>query len=321
MIYVQILFGFVLLIGGAELLVRGAVLLAGRLGVSPLVIGMTVVAVGTSAPEFVVSINAALNGATGLAVGNVIGSNIANVLLVLGVACILSPMVKRPDTLKRDGVYLAFASLMFFVLCLRKELDWTAGLCLFIGFLSFIGLSYWRESGDPNYLASHTDEVEDIKSGPNSALGVAFSVIAGLVGLALGGELLVRGGTEVARSIGISEEVIGLTLFAFGTSLPELAASIIAAFKGHADIGIGNIVGSNLFNILGVAGAAALISALPVSHQILSFDIWVMLASSALLIPVLIFGWRVGRMSGTLFALVYGGYIWVQYIGVSQVIG
>ena len=321
MIYFQLVIGFVALIGGAELLVRGAVSLASRLGISPLVIGMTVVAIGTSAPEFIVSINAALTGATGLAVGNVIGSNIANVLLVLGVTCVLSPMIKRPAVFIRDGLYLAFGSLVFFALCLREKLDWIAGIMLLISFFLFIGLSYWRRSEGTGFATNQTEEVEGFGRWKNSPFWCAGAIIAGLSGLVLGSELLVNAGTEVARSLGVAEEVIGLTLFAFGTSLPELAASVIAAMKGHLDVGIGNVVGSNLFNILGVAGAAALTASLPVNQQILSFDIWIMLATSALLIPLLIFGWRIDRMSGTLFVLAYLGYIWVQSFGVSEIIG
>ena len=321
MIYIQLLCGFILLIGGAELLVRGAVSLASRLGVSPLVIGMTVVALGTSAPELVVSINAALNGASGLALGNIIGSNIANVLLVLGVAYMLSPMIDRTAALKRDGGYLVFGSLLFLVLCLRGELDFFASICLLVAFVLFIWLSCWRKLEEPKLAVGHLEEVEGLKGWPSSTFGITFAVLAGLVGLSLGSELLVFGGTQVARSFGVSEEVIGLTLFAFGTSLPELAASVLAALRGHVDVGIGNIVGSNLFNILGVAGAAALIAPLPVNNQILHFDIWVMLFSSALLIPILTFGWRVGRISGTLFTLFYAAYLWVQSFNFGQIIG
>lgn len=321
MMYVQVLIGFVVLIGGAEILVRGAVSLASRLGISPMVIGMTVVAVGTSAPELVVSVNAALEGATGLAVGNVIGSNIANVLLVLGVACLLSPIVERPAAMTRDAVAFSLGTLVFVALCLRGTLDWVAGVVLLIAFFAFIGASYWRGSHDPDAAADTVEEVEDLQGWPASNGGIALAIIGGLAGLAVGSEFLVQGGTEIARSFGVSEEVIGLTLFALGTSLPELAASVIAAMKGHADVGFGNIVGSNLFNILGVAGAAALTAPLPVHEQIIGFDIWIMLASSALLMPVLLFGWRIGRMSGLLFALGYGTYIWIQTVGVTQVIG
>ncbi|MEK9724205.1 MAG: calcium/sodium antiporter, partial [Rhodospirillaceae bacterium] len=245
MMYVQVVFGFVVLIGGAEVLVRGAVSLASRCGISPMIIGMTVVAIGTSAPELVVSVNAAREGATGLAVGNVIGSNIANVLLVLGVACVLSPIVERPAALMRDGAFFGFGTLLFVGLCLRGILDGMAGVLLLIGFVTFIAISYWRESSDPELSADHVQEVEDLQGWPNTTTGIGVAIFGGLIGLAIGSEFLVEGGAEIARTFGVSEEVIGLTLLALGTSLPELAASVIAAIKGHADVGIGNVVGSN----------------------------------------------------------------------------
>ena len=320
MMYLQIFAGFVVLIGGADILVRGAVSLADRMGISPMVIGMTVVAIGTSAPELVVSVNAALEGATGLAVGNVIGSNIANVLLVLGVACILMPILDRPAALKRDGAMLLFGTLLFVGLCLSGTLDTIAGILLIIGFFCFIGVSYWRETHEPGMGEDHVQEVEDLQGWPSSMGGAIVAVVGGLIGLAVGSELLVDGGTDLARQFGVSEEVIGLTLFALGTSLPELAASIIASTKGHADVGIGNVVGSNLFNILGVAGVAALTAPLPVAGQITQFDIWVMLASTAVLVPVLVFGWRITRLTGLLFIVGYVSYIWAQTHGVSKIL-
>ena len=318
MTYVELLVGFVILIGGAEVLVRGAVSLAGRFGSSPMVIGMTVVAVGTSAPELVVSVNAALEGATGLAVGNVIGSNIANILLVLGVACIMMPILERPAALKRDGALLLFGTLLFVGLCMVGVLDTKAGILLLIGFFCFLGISYWRESSEPDLASDHIQEVEDLQGWPQSLGACIAAVVVGLVGLALGAEFLVDSGTVIARTFGVSEEVIGLTLFALGTSLPELAATVIAAMKGHSEIGIGNIVGSNLFNILGVAGAASLTASLPVGEQILQFDLWIMLGSTMLLVPVLVLGWRITRFTGMLFLLGYVGYIWAQAFGVSR---
>ena len=321
MMYIEILVGFVILIGGAELLVRGAVTLAMRLGISPMVVGMTIVAIGTSAPELVVSVNAALEGATGLAVGNGIGSNIANVLLVLGVACLLMPILKRPAALKRDGAMLLFGTLLFVGLCLGKTLDSISGVLLLIGFFCFIGISYWRESSDPELAKDHVEEVDDLQGWPRSVGGAVAAVVAGLVGLAYGSELLVEGGSAVARTFGVSEEVIGLTLFALGTSLPELAATIVAATRGHADVGIGNVVGSNLFNILGVAGVASLTAPLPVADQILGFDIWIMLGSTVILVPVLVLGWRLTRVAGGAFVAAYCLYIWAQAYGVSNLIG
>ena len=321
MIYIQIILGFIILVGGAEFLVRGGVSIARRMGVSPLVIGMTIVAIGTSAPELMVSVNAAYNGATGLAVGNVIGSNIANVLLVFGLACVFSPMIEKSAASKDDGVFLTIGTMVFFAFCLRGVLDYLAGITLFSGIILFLLLSYWKKSNGPDRTTENPDDFEEPSSWLGSRWGSVCLIIFGFVGLTFGSELLVLGGAGIAREFGVPEEVIGLTLFAFGTSLPELTASIIASIKGHADIGIGNIIGSNLFNVLGVTGAAALTASLPVHEQIMNFDIWVMLVSSAVLVFILSFGWRVGRLMGMLLTFSYAGYIWVQSVGVDQVMG
>ncbi len=319
MMYLFILGGFVLLVGGAEVMVRGAVVLAEHLGVSPMVIGMTVVAIGTSAPELVVTVNATLAGSPGLAVGNIVGSNIANSLLILGVACILMPIAEKPAALKRDGFMLLGGTVLFIVLSLRGDLDTFAGAILIAGFFLFLGVSYWRESHDPELSADHLSEVADLHGWPKTVFGSVIAVLIGLAGLAFGADLLVRGGTEIARNLGVSEEVIGLTLFALGTSLPELAASVVAALRGHADVGVGNVVGSNLFNVLGVGGVAALIDRIPVLDQLVGFDVWVMLAATLVLMPVLLFGWRISRAAGGVLVAAYVAYIWIQAYGVGRV--
>jgi len=321
MMYFQVLVGFVVLTGAAEVLVRGAVSLADRMGVSPLVIGMTVVAVGTSAPELVVSLDAALAGAPGLAVGNIVGSNIANVILILGVTCLVKPIVDGTAALKRDAAILMGGGLLFAGLCLRGELDLIAGIVLLVGFFTFLGVSYWRDSNDPEAAEEIIHEVEELEGKPKSLPVTLALVIAGLAGLAFGADILVDGGVAIAREFGISEEVIGLTVFAFGTSLPELAASVVAAMRGHSDIAIGNVVGSNLFNVLGVGGTAAVVVTLPVAPQILSFDLWVMLAASAFLLPVMVMGWRLTRAGAVIFLILYGAYIWAQAYGVEQLLG
>lgn len=321
MMYFQVLVGFVVLTGAAEVLVRGAVNLADRMGISPLVIGMTVVAVGTSAPELVVSLDAALSGSPGLAVGNIVGSNIANVILILGVTCVVKPITDGTAALKRDAVMLMGGGLLFTALCLRGELDLVAGVVLLAGFFTFLGVSYWRDSHDPEAAEEIIHEVEELEGKPK-ALPVTLALVAiGLAGLAFGADILVDGGVAIARTFGISEEVIGLTVFAFGTSLPELAASVVAAVRGHSDLAIGNIVGSNLFNVLGVGGTAAVVVALPVAPQILNFDLWVMLATSALMLPLMVCGWRLTRAVAVLFLILYGAYIWAQAYGVEQLLG
>lgn len=321
MMYVQIFAGFVLLLGGAEVLVRGAVALASRLGVSPLVIGMTVVALGTSAPEMVVSLDAVLSGAPGLALGNVVGSNIANVLLILGATCLVQPILTRSHALAKDALVLLGGSVVFAGLCLLGEIGFLSGTLLVAIFLGFLGYSYWREIvlGD-RAAERHAAEVEEI-TGLAASPWLSWAALAGgLAGVIYGADLLVEGGVALARMAGIPEEVIGLTLIALGTSLPELAASVAAAVRGHVGLSIGNIVGSNLFNILGVAGTVAMVETLPVHEQIRRFDLWVMMGSTGVLVAFLIGGWRLGRLTGGVFLAGYVAYIASQALGISGIV-
>ncbi len=320
MMYIQVAAGFIILVAGAEFLVRGAVNLADRLGIPPIVVGMTVVAIGTSAPELVVSLKATIAGASGLALGNLVGSNIANVLLILGATCALKPIVDHPGSTAMDGYVLFGGSVIFAGLCLVGELSLLAGLVLLVAFFGFLGATYWRDTHDPEAAAELVEEVEDLRGDPKP-LPMSFGfVVGGLVGLIYGADLLVQGGTEIAREFGVSEEVIGLTLFALGTSLPELAASLVAAFRGHPAVAIGNVVGSNLFNILGVGGVIASVATIPVASQIANFDIWVMLTSTLVLMPILVFGWRVWRSVGFALLVAYAGYVWIQATGVEKVL-
>ncbi len=319
--YFSILVGFVLLLGGAEFLVRGAVGLARRIGVSPLVIGMTVVALGTSAPEFVVSLDAALEQAAGIATGNIIGSNIANILLILGVSALITPVKGEPKAVMRDGFILLGCSTVFTVLCWQGVLDVMAGVILFGLFIVFLIYSYWRErhGQDPKVAELHMHEAEEVESPQNLWLMLVMTV-GGIAAVVYGAELLVEGGTAIARIYGVSEEVIGLTMIAIGTSLPELAASGMAAARGHTDVALGNVIGSNLFNILGVLGAVALIQPLSVAQQLLDFDLWVMMGATLLLIPFMVTRWELSRREGAVFAIAYCVYIVVQAYGVEKVL-
>ncbi len=308
----QLIGGIVVLFASAEIFIRGAVSLAKIFKMPPLVIGMTVVAVGTSAPELFVTLNAAYSGAPGLAIGNIIGSNIANVLLILGVSCLLSP-INRPDSAhRRDSVVLIGGSAAFALLCFQGEIGLGSGILLLVFFAVFLVSSYRRETEDEKTTAEHIQEVEEISSLPAPAWVTALFVLLGLAGVLWGAELLVEGGVAIARVMGISEEVIGLTVVALGTSMPELAASAVAAYRGHSDIAVGNIIGSNLFNILGIGGLAALVTPLPVAGNILSFDIWVMLGATVMMWPILIGHWNPGRRSGIVLLLLYGAYITIN---------
>ena len=310
MMYVQLFAGFVLLLGGAEFMVRGAVALARRLGISPLVIGMTVIAFGTSAPELVVCVNAALSGAPGIALGNVIGSNTANILLILGAAGVLMPVAAGARGLTGDGWVLVGGSVLFAALCWPATLGPVAGGVLLATFFAFLWYSYRRQAGG-GAAQSPLGQSAEVRGWRRSTLLTWAALLGGIAGVVLGADLLVEGGVAVARTMGVPEEIIGLTLIAIGTSLPELAASVVAALRGHAEVVLGNVIGSNLFNLLGVAGTTALVAPLPVADQIRGFDIWVMLAATAVLFVVLLGKWRIGRPLAALFLVAYVAYIGV----------
>lgn len=304
---VDILFvvaGLALLVFGGDMLVKGAVNLSLRLGITPLVVGLTVVAFGTSAPEMVVSLSAAWRGATDLALGNVVGSNIANVLVILGAAAIFSPIVTRGHDLRESWAMMMAASALLIVLAFFGSLGRIDGMVL----LAALALIIWRQLS--------TARPEDADRIEGAALGARWLQILtwlalGLVLLPVGADLLVRGATDIARAFGVTEVVIGLTLVAIGTSLPELAASVAAALRGRSDIALGNVVGSNIFNILSILGVTALVAPLPIPPELMRFDLWVMLASSALLAPFLFRALPIGRVTGALLLLAYAAYVWV----------
>jgi len=303
--------GLGLLVLGAEGLVRGGVGLARRLGVSPLLVGVTVVAWGTSTPELVVSVEAALEGLGGIAVGNVVGSNIANVLLILAIAALISPIAVRAEAIRRDGLFVLGATLVFIAIALTADrLAWWHGvLCL--GLLAATAvITYRQERGGGTASGElHAAEAEEVQAVPmNPALAAAM--VAGGIGLlVLGGELMIGAAVGIARSFGVSEVVIGLTLVAVGTSLPELVTSIVAALRRHSDIALGNILGSNLYNVLGILGVASLIAPTEIPPEIAAVEMWVMAAASLLLVPAMVSG-RVGR---PLAAAMLAGY--ALYVG------
>ena len=321
MTYLQVILGFALLLGGAEFLVRGAVQVAMKLGLSMLLIGMTVVAFGTSAPEFVVSLNAALDGSEAIALGNVVGSNIANILLILGATALLAPIVVDTRAVIRDGLMLTGASVLFTWLCLSGTVSQIAGGLMVLVLFGYFLRSYLSERRDGVASAHlHEREAEEFTDTEMSTGMAWLSLIGGLIALSFGADQLVTGASSIARSFGVSEEVIGLTLIAFGTSLPELAASVVAARRGHTDVSIGNVIGSNLFNTLGVAGGVALVVPLSVPDQLIRFDLWIMMAATLVILAYLAMGSRFGRREGLIFLGAYGLYIGAQAIGVDNVL-
>ncbi len=321
MIYLQVIIGFVLLLGGAEFLVRGAVQVSMKLGLSMLLIGMTVVAFGTSAPEFIVSLDAALAGSPGMALGNVVGSNIANILLILGATAVLAPVIVDTRAVIRDGLMVTGASVLFTWLCLSGSIQNLAGGIMVLILMGYLYNSYRRErSGEAASAHLHEREAEEFQDVEMSTWMAWLSLIGGLIAVGLGADQLVTGGSAIARNFGVPEEVIGLTLIAFGTSLPELAASGVAAYRGHTDVAIGNVIGSNLFNILMVAGGVAAIVSLDVPEQLVRFDLWVMMAATLVILTYLALGRRLSRIDGIAFLTVYGLYIASQAVGVDQVL-
>jgi len=292
--------GLVLLFAGGEGLVRGAVSLAARLGVSPLMIGLTVVGFGTSMPELIVSLRAALAGAPDIAVGNVVGSNTANILLILGLTALIAPPPTRLPGLSRDLVVMLVAAFALAALAWVGSVERGAGLALLAALAAYLTASAWLARGQDG-------EAEGLAATLSPLAALAF-VGGGLLALMAGADLLVRGASDLARAAGISEAVIGVTVVAVGTSLPELATSIVAAWRRQPEIAVGNVVGSNIFNVLAILGATALVSPLPIAQSIRLVDIPVMLGASLVLALLLSTGRRVPRAAGAALLAAYIGY-------------
>ncbi len=322
MIYLQIVGGFVLLVGGAEIMVRGAVGMAQRLGVSTMVIGMTVVAFGTSAPELVVSLNAAFSGAPGLSIGNLVGSNIANILLILGISGMITPIACATKGLIRDALVLLGGTLVFSVLTFRGVIDLWAGIALLAAFGLFLWHSFRRElSGKDDIGELHVEEVEELGGLPQSMVLAMVMFAGGLGGLLFGSELLVRGAVATAQAFGVSDAVIGLSIIAIGTSLPELAASAVAAYRGHSDVALGNVVGSNLFNVLGVVGVVSVLTPLEVPERVISFDVWMMVIATLILMPFMVTSKQaIGRIAASAMVALYVVYMVALGLGIDRIL-
>ncbi len=313
MTFAYLITGLVLLVGGAEALVRGASRLAARFGISPLIIGLTVVAFGTSAPETAVSVQASLNGSGDIAVGNVIGSNIANILLILGLSALVAPLVVSRQLVRLDVPVMIGAGLMTFALAWNgsiSRLDGIVLLMLLVLYTAFLVIASKNEK-----KRVQTDEFADAYGveGAAKPFGWLVQLLLVLVGLGLlvfGSNLLIEGAVALARALGLSELVIGLTVIAVGTSMPELATSLLAVYRGERDIAVGNVVGSCIFNLLLVLGAGAVVSSdgLSISPNALAFDIPVMLAVFAACLPIFFSGYRINRWEGTLFFGYYLAY-------------
>ncbi len=309
-----LILGVAMLTAGGEALIRGSLAAAKRLGVSPLLSGLVIVGFGTSAPELVVSIDAAVSGRPDIAIGNVVGSNIGNVFLILGICALITPLAVRPLALRRDAVSVVAASILFVVLVGGSALGQIDALVLLLALSAYLLWAWFTErSGSLPSSGMHEAEGAELSVVPKTTVWIVVAVIVGLLLLIGGSQVLLKGAVGIAEYFGVSEAVVGLTLVAVGTSLPELSISIIAAIRRHADVAVGNILGSNLFNILGILGLSALLQPLPVHERILQFDQWVMLGAAVLLMLFLYSGRRLSRLEGGALLVGYGIYLALSF--------
>lgn len=312
MLLLQLAAGLVILPVGGELLVRGAVAVARRSGLPPLLIGLTLVGFGTSTPELVTSIHAALVGAPGIATGNVVGSNIVNILLVLGIAVVIAPFACDRRAFQRDGAVLILVSLACLAAVLAGTIGRGWGTVLALGLVVYLFGTYRLESRKRDASARlHASEAELAEPVPHSMAVALLFALAGIVLTILGARLLVEGAVNIAEVMGISKTLVGLTIVALGTSLPELAISVVAAARRHTDVAFGNVIGSNIYNILGILGITALVHPLDVPAEIARLDIWVMMGVTILLVLFTVSGWRLTRLEGIVLMAGYGLYMGV----------
>ncbi|MEM7618857.1 MAG: calcium/sodium antiporter [Pseudomonadota bacterium] len=316
MIYISFISGLAILVLCGDTLVRGAVALAVRFSIPMLVIGLTIVAFGTSAPELVVSLRAALIGAPGITIGNIIGSNIANVLLVLGIPAIIYATNCNQPFIRRNTLFVIFASVVFIILCFNGPLAFWHGALLFALMVVFLVDSGVRAASNEEAAKDITDDtLEFLQCSAGKCLStkpflIAGYMLIGLLGLPLGAYLTVEGATGIAREFGISEAVIGLTIVAMGTSLPELVTTVMAALRRQCGLALGNVLGSNLFNILAIMGLTSMVTPIPVPQEFLRVDLWMMLFATLIITPFVLQRMCISRMAGMTFVLFYAAYIY-----------
>ncbi|CAN1533618.1 ECM27 Ca2+/Na+ antiporter [Burkholderiaceae bacterium] len=307
--------GLTALVVGAELLVRGASKLALSFGISPLVVGLTIVALGTSAPEMAVSTGAVLNGQTDIAVGNVVGSNIFNVLFILGISALIAPLVVHIQVIRQELPIMMGAAILLLVMGWDGNIAWfEAALLLVLTVVYTVFLIVQSRRATAAEAAEYSDEIEPAAPGAwDSKLPVQIGlIVVGLAFLVLGSDWLVTSAVVFAKSLGVSDLVIGLTIVAAGTSMPEVATSVMAAIKGERDIAVGNVVGSNIFNILGCIGLSGVVAGttgLVLAPSILTFDIWVLLAVTLACLPIFLSGREIARWEGGFFLAYYVAYV------------
>lgn len=315
--YLLLLAGLALLLFGGDLLVRGAVGLAEKLLVPPLIVGLTIVSFGTSAPELFISVEAALLGKAGIAVGNIVGSNIANVLLVLGVPALIKSCVCADDGIGKNLIVMLGMTVVFMGMMVKGRLEFYDGailiaLLVFYLFDQFQSAKKFRHNNHKNKttplhdVADYHDEIENV---PTANWAISLMIVIGLVLLPLGAKFTIDSAVSIASSWHVSNEIIGLTVVAIGTSLPELAASVMAVYRGNTSVALGNVVGSNIFNIAAIMGITAMVIPLDVGEHIIRFDMFVMLAAAIGLALLAYKGKTIGKAGGAMMSGLYAAYI------------
>ena len=309
--WISIVGGLVILTVGAEILIRGATALARQMGVSDLLIGLTLVGFGTSTPELVSSLEAAFLGSPGVAIGNVVGSNIANILLILGLSVLIAPFAIEQKAFRRDGFVVLAATLAMIGIAMAGEFNRIAGLGFIAAIASYILFAFLTERKSPASPQAefHAAEAAALPAGPKSPLLDLLMAAAGLGLLIVGAKLLVGGAINVAAALGVSETMIGLTVVAVGTSLPELVTSVMAAVRGKSSLALGNVIGSNIYNIFGILGVTAAIHPISVPAELVAFDNWVMLGATLLMIVFAFTQSRLNRIEGGIMVAFYAAYI------------
>ncbi len=303
---IQLFGGLAVLVFGADIMIRGAVALAKNLGMPTLIVGLTIVAFGTSAPEMVVSVQAVLNGFPDISIGNIIGSNVTNIMLVLGVTALIFPVAVEAKVLRRDTPWFMFASILFVAFCFTGTIGRVqAGALLLLIIVYLVYLFRTARSGVDTDLIEELEEETDVNWPSWKAIG---ALLIGLVMMVAGSDQMVIGASALAREMGVTEAMIGLTIVAFGTSAPELVTCVMAAYRKHSDIAIGNIIGSNLFNVATITGVAGLVKPIYVNPAFLQYDMWMLLLASMILVAFMVTGRKICRKEGTLLFIGYIGY-------------
>ncbi len=314
--FVYVLGGLVLLGVGGESVVRAAVTLAERLGLSPLFIGLVIVALGTSTPEMAVSISAVIDGKTGIAIGNIVGSNIANILLVLGLGAMICPIPASKQIVFRDSVVVLLSATLFVWLGSIGEIDQSMGVLFVALLLVYFAVAYFSERVRLTPAGERAlDSCEKTRIHFPSVFLDFGLIVVGLVAIVVGANFLIDGAVNVARTFGVSEAAIGLSLVAIGTSLPELVVVVIAALKRHPEVAVGGIIGSNIFNILAVLGLTAIIQPIHIDPVIAAIHLPILMVTTIIIVPFLITNWRISRIEGLVLVIAYVAYLWLLLTG------